>query len=150
MFMVHQSRWGWHPCDYPTFQLLKRLHHACEEARRQVAAWQRWHRKKPHNRVVRHWLCDGQGRRVGCEIVGPRPEPPLSPPFCVRRLVPSFWSEDGRPLAEARLVEDVVFGDLGIVAAYRTARKPAASPEAVRPLSFTLEELQRLAAGLLA
>jgi hypothetical protein len=146
--MFHQSRWGWHPCDYATFRLLKRLHRACETARRQVAAWHRWHRKMPHNRVVRRWLRDSLGRRIGCAVVGPLPEPPLSPPFCVRRLIPSFWSEDGRPLAEARLVEDVVFGDLGIVEAYRTARKPAASPEEVRPLAFTAEELHRLAAEL--
>jgi len=148
--MVHQSRWGWHPCDYATFRLLKRLHRACEEARRRFAAWQRWHRKMPRNRVVRRWLRDGQGRRIGCEVVGSRPEPSLSPLFCVRRLVPSYWSEDGKPLQEARLVEDVVFGDLGIVEAYRTARKPAASPEEVRPLPFTGQELQQLAAELMA
>jgi hypothetical protein len=144
--MVHQLRWGWHPCDYATFRLLKRLNRACEEARRQFAAWQRWHRKMPHNRVVRRWLRDGQGRRIGCEIVAPRPEPPLSPLFCVRRLTPSFWGQDGKPLKEARLVEEVVFDDLGIPTAYRTARKPASSPEMVQPLSLAVEELQRLAA----
>ncbi len=146
--MIHQSRWGWHPCDYATFRLLKRLRRACEEARRQFAAWRRWQRKMPHNRVVRRWLRDEQGRRIGCEIVGPLPEPPLSPLFCVRRLMPSFWSEDGKPLPEARLVEDVVFEDRGILEAYRTARKPAVSQETVQPLRLTVEEVQRLAATL--
>ena len=28
--MIHPSRWGWHPCDYATYRLLKRLHHVCE------------------------------------------------------------------------------------------------------------------------
>jgi len=146
--MIHQSTWGWHPCDYATFRLLKRLHRACEEARRQFAAWQRWRRKMPHNRVIRRWLRDDQGRRIGCVIAGPRPEPSLSPLFCVRRLTPSFWSEDGKPLKEARFVEDVVFDDRGLQTAYRTARKLAASPETVQPLSIAVEELQRLAADL--
>jgi hypothetical protein len=128
--------------------MLKRLNAACEEARRRYAAWRRWKRKLPHNRVVRRCLRDERGRRVGCEVVGPLPEPPLPPLFCVRRLVPSFWGEDGRPLPEPRPVEDVVFGDLGIPEAYRAARKPAASPETVRPLRFSVEDLQHLVVEL--
>jgi len=146
--MVHQSRWGWHPCDYATFLLLKRLNRACEEARRRHAAWRRWQRKLPHNRVVRRRLRDAQGRRVGSEVVGPMPEPPLPPLVCVRRLVPAVWGADGRPLQEPRLVEDVVFGDLGIPEAYRSARRPAPSAEQVRPLRITEEELRRLVAEL--
>jgi hypothetical protein len=146
--MIHSSRWGWHPCDYATFRLLKRLHRACEEARRQFAAWRRWRRKMPHNRVVGRWLRDEQGRRIGFEIVGPLPEPTLSPLFCLRKLTPSFWSADSKPLQEARLVEEVVFDDRGVLDTYRTARKPASSPEQVQPLAIAVEEVQRFVAEL--
>jgi hypothetical protein len=136
---MFQSKWGWHPCDWATFRLLKKLNAACEAARRRFAAWQRWRRKMPHNRVIRRWLRDAEGRRIGCEIVGPLPEPVLPALFCLRRQVQSFWGEDGRPLAEGRLVEEVVFDDRGIPDAYRTARKPAASANEVQPLRLTAD-----------
>src|SRR5947209_1054995 len=80
--MAHQSRWGWHPCDYATFLLLKELNRLYERALRQFAAWRRWQRKMPHNRVIRRTIVDAHGRKIGAEIVGPMPEPQLPPLFC--------------------------------------------------------------------
>lgn len=45
-----KSRFGFHPCDYATFLMLKRVHKAYHEALRKVAAHRRWSRKRPHNR----------------------------------------------------------------------------------------------------
>jgi hypothetical protein len=142
--MAHRSRWGWHPCDYTTYLLLKRLHGLCERARRRYAAWQRWRRKMPHNRVIRRKVVDACGRKIGAEVVGPRPEPPLAALFCVHRQVLTYWSAGGRPLKEGRLVEEVVFDDLGIPAAYRAARTPAATEAEVAPLPLTAAEVRRL------
>ena len=144
--MAFRSRWGWHPCDYATFVLLKGLHAAYWRAVRRHAAWQRWRRKLPHNRVLRRRIRDEQGRRVGAEVVGPWPEPSLPPLFCTRRQVLTHWSEDGKPLKKGRLKEEVVFDDLGIPEAYRAARCPAASESEVLPLRLTAEDLRRLAA----
>jgi hypothetical protein len=144
--MAHRSRWGWHPCDYATFLLLRRLHRLYWEAVRQYAAWRRWRAKRPHNRVIRRRLVDGKGNKVGTEVVGPRPEPPLPPLFCTRRQVLTHWSEEGRPLKKGRLVEEVVFDDWGVPEAYRAARSPAPTEEEVTPLRLTGEEIRQLAA----
>jgi hypothetical protein len=139
MIMACQSRWGWHPCDYETYRLLKWLHACCVKARRDFAAWQRWRRKQPHNRVVREWIRDEQGRRIGSRVVGPRPEPPLCPIFCVRAHVISQSRQD-------RIGERVSFSSHGIREAYRAARTPLPSEEQVQPLSLTPEAIRRLAA----
>jgi hypothetical protein len=138
---VHQSRWGYHPCDYETFQKLKKLHARYWRALRGYAAWRRWQRKRPQNRVIREWLRDAQGRRIGHRIVGPRPEPPLDPLFCVRAQVFSHFAEDARLVREGTVVERVSFHDHGIPAAYRLARKPAATPEEVPAMPLSDETL---------
>jgi hypothetical protein len=142
--MAHRSRWGWHPCDYPTYLLLKELHGLYERAQHQYAAWRRWQRKKPHNRVVRRKITDETGNKVGEEIGGPRPEPPLPPLFCVRRQVPSFWSEDGKPIKTARLVEQIDFDDHSVAEAYRTARTPMPNEKEVKALPLAPEEVRAL------
>jgi hypothetical protein len=146
--MAIQSRWGWHPCDYATFALLKRLHAAYWRAARQYATWQRWHSKMPRNRVLRRRIRDAQGRKIGSEVVGPWPEPPLPALFCTRRLVLTHWGEDGKPLKEGRPTEEVVFDDLGVLATYRAARRPVATEAEVPPLRLTGEDVCRLALQL--
>lgn len=142
---VYQSRWGFHPCNYETFLLLKRLNELCERARRRFAEWQRWNRKQPQNRVVRTWLVDERGRRVGSRVVGPRPEPPLCPVFCERRQAVRYHSPDGGP-PRRQEVTLVCFTDHDIPAAYRAARMPAPSPEQVTPLPLPAEVIRQLAA----
>jgi hypothetical protein len=142
--MAHRSRWGWHSCDYQTFLVLKELNKLCERAQHLHAAWCRWQRKAPHNRVSRRAVVDEQGHKVGREVVGPRPEPPLPALFCVRRSVRTLWSADGKPLKEGRLVEKIEFADHGIPEAYRVARKPAATEAEVVALRLTAEEVRRL------
>jgi hypothetical protein len=144
--MAHRSRWGWHLLDYETFQVLKRLNARCEEAARRYAAWRRWQRKKPHNRVIRRKIRDAEGHSVGTEVLGPRPEPPLDPLFCLRSRVLSFRGENGERLKQGRWMEELRFSDLGIRVAYRTARQPATAPELVQALRFTPDEIHRLAA----
>ncbi len=142
--MAHRSRWGWHACDYETFLLLKELAGLFERAQHQHAAWQRWARKRPHNRVVRRKVIDAKGNKVGEEVVAPRLEPPLPSLFCTRRQVVTYWSEDGRPIEKGRLVEDVVLAGHGVPEAYRAARRPALSEEEVKALPLTPEEVRGL------
>jgi hypothetical protein len=144
--MAHRSKWGWHPCDYETYRLLKALNRLCERARRQCAAWHRWRRKLPHNRVLRRAVVDGHGNKVGVEVVGPRPEPELTPPFCARRQAWTRRGEDGRPLREWRPTETVEFNDHGVPEAYAAARRPAPTEEGVARLRLTPAGVRRLAA----
>ncbi len=148
--MAHQSRWGWHPCDYATFLLLKRLNARYEKAVRLFAAWIRWQRKLPHNRVLRETLLDSRGRKIGRRVVGPRPEPRLDPLFCTRQKVVHHWSSAGKHLSEGETIERVAFTDHGISRAYRSARHPASAGELVAPLQLTPERIRELAGSLTA
>jgi len=146
---TYQSRWGYHPCDYETFVLLKLLNARWLVAQRRHAQWQRWFRKKPANRVVRRWLRDGEGRKIGREVVGRQPEPRVCPLFCKRVTVVSHWSESGECLPAGREVDGyALLAPLGIPKTYRAARTPAPTAEAVRPLPLTAAEIRRLAADL--
>ncbi|OAI54315.1 hypothetical protein AYO44_15180 [Planctomycetaceae bacterium SCGC AG-212-F19] len=134
-----RSRWGYHPCDYSTYLLLKELHRLYEKAHHAYAAWGRWARKEPQNRVRRRYLRNAQGQRIGCELLGPLPEPRLSRLFCTRTEV--VQSSSGN-----RLGVRVPFDALGVPEAYRAARKPAATAEEVTPLPWTADEIRRLIA----
>lgn len=78
---VFESRWGFHSCDYDTFRKLKYLKKCYHQTLHDKAVWERWERKHPDNRVIRKWHRDrdADGRKMGCEIVGPRPEPKYCP-----------------------------------------------------------------------
>lgn len=144
--MTTRSKWGWHPCDYQTFLLLKELHRAYWQALRRYAEWRRWARKQPQNRVIRRKIVDSSGRKIGSEVIGPRPEPPLHPLFCVRQPVVHVRHEHGQARREE--TEWVGFHDHGIPEAYRRARRPVARPEDVMPLPIGPEEIRRLADAL--
>jgi hypothetical protein len=106
VFPVHQSRWGWHPCSYEEYLRLKLLHKHYWIAKRCLAEWERWNRKLPHNRVVRRWNRDEQGRKCGFEIVGPKPEPVV--PAVYREIaaapIPELFHQarHGRPREEVK------------------------------------------------
>ena len=76
---VFESRWGFHPCDHDTFLKLKFIKKCYFQTLHDKAVWERWERKHPDNRVIRKWHRDADGRKIGCEIVGPRPEPKYCP-----------------------------------------------------------------------
>jgi hypothetical protein len=118
---VNRSRFGFHPCDYQTFRKLKTLHKRYWQTVKAFAEWKRWDRKEPQNRVIRKWNRDEKRRKIGFEIVGPRPEPKYCP-FFVNR----FWTEDH-----------------GIIEAYQQARRPVKEDE-VQPLNLSVEEIDRM------
>jgi hypothetical protein len=110
--------------------MLKELNRLWEQALRRRAAWQRWYRKRPHNRVRRPRLRDERGRPIGYGPAVPVPEPELPAYFCEKVALPSGrW--------EARLAH----GD--VAAAYRLARHPQPAPELVPPLPLAEEEIRR-------
>src|SRR5262249_6921594 len=96
--------------------------------------------------LIRRAVRDEQGRKVGHEVVGPMPEPPLCPLFCVREQVVSHFDYDGQFLREGRLVERATFHDHGIPEAYRAARTPLPRADLVTPLRRPADATRRLRA----
>lgn len=94
--------------------MLRALNARALRARILKAAWERWHRKQPHNRVRQPVVRDDQGRPVGRGDPVPVPEPPLDPLFCRVSGLPS-----------GRLRVDLL--NLEVERGYAVARRPAAT-----------------------
>lgn len=111
--------------------MLKELNRLWVRATREAAAWRRWHRKLPHNRVHRGRLRDAAGRVIGYGPPQPLPEPRLTSPFCRRVELPSG-------------AVDVFLEDRAVEEAYRLARRPCLTAAEVKPLPITVEEVRRM------
>lgn len=111
--------------------MLKELNRLWMESRRRAAAWRRWSRKLPHNRVRRPRIRDAAGRPIGYGSPEPLPEPIVPTAFCRKIELPS-----GR-------VELVLDGGR-VESAYRIARHPSSTAEDVKPLLMTEEMICEL------
>jgi len=80
---VFQSKFGFHPCDKETYLKLKVIHKVYWESVFRLAAWNRWNRKHPQNRVQRFAGRGPDGKRISLVPPVPLPEPKL-PPFVVK------------------------------------------------------------------
>ncbi len=123
---VHQGRWGFYPCDWATYQKLKKISQEYQKGLRQHFAWCRWLNKLPHNRVIRRWKRNESGQRIGCEIIGPAPEPQVNRLFLY--LEKNYSS----------------FSKIDLLVEYRKARYPAVTAEEVKPLLLTLQQIDIL------
>jgi hypothetical protein len=110
--------------------MLKELNKLWVEARRQRAAWRRWFRKLPHNRVRRRPIRNLRGWVYAYDDAEPIPEPVLNPAFLRKVQLPS-----GRV--------EIVLADGWIEAAYRLARYPKPGADDVAPLPVAEEEICR-------
>jgi hypothetical protein len=146
MAQAYQSRWGYHPCDYATFLQLKELNQYYQRALRRFAAWKRWSRKQPQNRVIRSRRRNDQGQVIGKEVLGPRPEPALCPVFTRREEVRRYSSDPERQRKEERKIERVSMTHSDISEVYRKARKPVAREKLAIPLPYSGEEISHLLA----
>jgi|SRR5581483_5304168 len=124
--MAHKGKFGWYPCDWATYQKLKKLNMVYDKALRSKARWDCWNRKEPQNRVSRVKLKDSSGRVVGYGVSVPLKEPEVCPIFCVKI---------------GNLVKMV---DLPIYQDYCRARYPVLGEEGVSGLSMSLELIEKL------
>ena len=122
-----ESRWGFHPCDTDTFRKLKAIHKWYWQTLKDSAAWERWNRKLPKNRVIRKYTRDAAGNKVSSEIVGPQPEP---------RVCPTLERE-------AMLYHSVPW-DSKWVQDYQRARMPKATKDEVIPLIHSVDEINQM------
>ncbi len=116
-----KSKYGFYPCTYELYKKLKRLNFLAYESVRRNAAWERWNRKLPHNRVIKRYdpACRGSGSRSKKMVVGPLPEP-----FCCAEFNDSYIQP--------------------IYVDYRKARYPVASPELVKPIQLSEVKIDEL------
>jgi hypothetical protein len=99
-----------------------------------VAAWRRWAAKAPHNRIKRSPIRDARGHVVGYTPGVLVPEPPLPDVACRKVTRPSGRLEvelAGPSGKDLRRLQDAV----------RAARWPSATPEEVKPLAVTVDEV---------
>lgn len=111
--------------------MLRELNKVWFAARRQAAAWRRWHAKLPHNRVRRTRIRDARGRVIGYGAATPIPEP---------QLINGFWRK--RELPSGRV--ELTACDHGIETAYRLARYPKPTADEVTPLGISESDIREL------
>jgi hypothetical protein len=111
--------------------MLKELNRLWLRSRHQAAAWRRWYRKLPHNRIRRRRIRDETGRTIGYGPPEPVPEPVLSAAFCRKVELPS-----GRV--------ELVLNDARVESAYRLARHPSPTAEAVKTLPMSEATIREL------
>jgi hypothetical protein len=141
---MFQSRWGFHPCDYPTYRKLKFLNQVYLQAVRLAHAWARWKRKDPHNRVIRRRIRNGNGQTIGYESPVALPEPRICAVFLQKILEQRHVDKKGNFFREGFLEEKVLTEDFWIPADYAAARKPVAAQTNVKPLHHSVAELEDL------
>ncbi len=141
---MFRSRWGFHPCDYPTYLKLKFLNQVYLQAVRLAHAWARWKRKDPHNRVLRRRIRNDKGQTIGYEPSMPLPEPRICSVFSQKVWEQRHVDKKGNVSREGFLEEKLVTDNHWIPAAYASARKPMADPAEVHPLQHTPAELEPL------
>lgn len=114
-----KSRFGFHPCDHETYLKLKKLYKSYWKSLYREGDWERWNRKEPQNRIIRKWERNEKGQRVGCKILGPKPEPKKYPLFRF-----DVWTE------------------------FQNARMPKPNAESVIPLGVSIEKIDKVLAEI--
>jgi len=143
---VHQSKWGYHPCDKEVFLKLKALNKFYVDALHRKAAWERWERKEPHNRIGRERLRSSNGQVVGYGVPVPLPEPVLNG-LLVKETYFSDVNRSGKWIKDVRVERaKVSFADGAEIIAqeYKYARTPQPSEKGMRQLKLSVETIDRL------
>ena len=138
---THKSRFGYHACDYATYQKVRKLNSLYCEAQKKFAAWQRWNNKEPQNRVIRKKIRDSKGHVVGYQAPVPMPEPPMDSTFLHKRERKVYrhggWQhKHGVAVTYYELLD---YGNL-IREDYRRT-KPVPTPEEIVPLKMNEETI---------
>jgi hypothetical protein len=139
---IHKSKWGFHPCSYETYRKLRKLNALYGEALKQLAQWNRWNNKAPHNRVIRKKIRDSKGHTVGYQAPIPWDEPEIDSIFLDRKEK-KVYGHQGHSYKHGIMVPYYELLDYGIPEDYRRCY-PVATAEEVQPLSISESEIDRL------
>jgi hypothetical protein len=141
---IHQGKYGFYPCDWEVYHKLKVINMAFTKAISQKAAWERWDRKRPQNRVIRFKIKDAQGRVIGYENPIPMPEPEVCPIFCNKIVKKVQWDKQNNYHKDGIEETFMELSTLPIYEDYRRARYPVQAEEAVEFLSLSSQLIDEL------
>jgi hypothetical protein len=112
---VYRTRWGYVPCDYETYQKIKRLRYLFLQGLIADAKWHRYNCKQPQNRVLRIPIRNAEGQKIGYEV---------------KKIVrpPDGWN---------------CSSNFHIERLYRAAKYPQPTPEDVPAVNFDIEQLDK-------
>lgn len=144
---IHKGRWGFYPCSYETYALLRELARLHRAAYKDFRCWVRWSRKSPANRV--HWakIRNELNQPIGWKNEGPVAEPNAGNRFFVKSTNASannYWQTKPRHRSTAYDGNHGIFTEYGILEDYHRARHPKSSQELVEPLRHSHEELKEI------
>jgi hypothetical protein len=114
---IHQSKYGFHPCDYETYKKLKFLHKHYWQTLYDFHAWWRWERKDEDNRKG--------------------PEPSYCSVFVENK---SWWKKKRQGGNDSVVYLPKTVVDHGIVELYHKARMPQSEPLEI----FSEETLRKI------
>ena len=136
---IYRSRWGYHPVDYDTYRMIKKLAGYYWKAVSQWKTHRRWERKAPQNRVIRRTIynseCRATRQKIGTEVVGPLKEPRTSNVFAGTKFI-----DNPHPMGHPYKRE--VLEDCAVLGALR-ACYPVPGPEGVSAIPPSLVEVFR-------
>lgn len=115
---MFESKRGFHPCNFEDFKKIKLLYKYYWRAKIASAAWNRWSRKLPKNRVVKRKI---PGK--GYEVLGPMTEP--------------FFPKSYQKLLERP-----------IIPLFQQARHPQPTKNMLKPLVVPLSQVEELLKSL--
>ncbi len=145
---IYKGRWGYYPCDYQTYLMLKKIKKLWWKTLRQKATWTRWKRKIPKNRVRREKIRNEKGQVVGWKVLGPNPEPTVNPILSNHVMTTEKQWFQGEGFKDV-VVERLYMTGSQFIAAAESCRRPKASPEEVVKLTgFNFEAVKELAAQI--
>ena len=141
---VIQGKWGYYPADYETCQKLKKLNRAYQKTYSQIAAWERWDRKAPQNRLLRRKIRNDKNQVIGREVIGPAPEPYLNPVFLETYETPAVTYGSYTIPARKHIRRTARSVGFYIPAEYAKSRYPMPTAEQVAPLLITSEQIDAM------
>jgi len=156
-----KSRWGLHPCKYEHYRKLKFLNHKLMQAQIMQAAYERYWRKDPQNRVIKKYERNAEGQKISY-TTRPKSDPKLCSVLTKERVRPAtvttsgqvpIWVERNKDAETAKIVRSKFFedrgvwtADPGIVEDYKLARYPVKTAQELQPLKLAVSDVDALVA----
>lgn len=138
MLKVTKTKYGYFACDKLTYKKIRRLHFYYWKAVQQAANWNRWHAKKPDNRIIK--VKEKVGGKVSVKLILPKTEPALVPVFTKKEVVTSYY-RNGVYVPGGFKDEKVGVCDMGILALYAAVKKPKKLTKNLPETTHTPEEI---------
>lgn len=141
MLKVTKTDYGYFVCDKNEYKKIKRLYGYYLKSVQQAANWNRWHAKKPNNRIVQ--IKDKIDGKTVVKFILYKQEPVLIPVFNKKEIITSYY-RNGCYVPEGFLEEKVSVCDMGIIALYNAAKTPKKALKNLPNITYTIQEINAM------